>query len=115
MGGHAFERGILEHLSAATLVGVVGAFEELLEELDGKGLDVPQPCALQLFYDLKFVTSVLMLPKEGEVSLRVVRGHWRACWASQGLNEVCCLCLLGRRVKEDQGCLGEAARVGGPV
>ena len=77
VGGHAMDRAILEHLSAATLVGVVRAFEELLGELDSKEMDVPQPCALQLFYNVKFVASVLTLPKEGEVrdyqwSLRIM-------------------------------------------
>ena len=64
------DREILEYLSSATLVGVVRAYEDLLIELDGKGMDMPQPCALQLFYDVKFLASVLSMPKEGEVSSR---------------------------------------------
>ena len=66
------ERGILEHLSAATLVGVVKTYEDLLEDLTGKGTIVPQPCALQLWYNFKFVLSVLSFPNENEVSKKNV-------------------------------------------
>ncbi len=68
VGGHAMEREILEHLSAATLVGVVKTHEDLLEDLAGRGVAVPQPCALQLWYNLKFLLSVLALPGENEAS-----------------------------------------------
>lgn len=67
MGGHAMDRQILEHLSGTTLGGVVVAYETLLKEVENKCVDIPQPCALQLFYDLKFVGSVLTAPKEAEV------------------------------------------------
>ena len=68
VGGHAMDRGILEHLSAATLVGVIKSHEDLLEDLSGRGVAVPQPCALQLWYNLKFVLSILALPSENEAS-----------------------------------------------
>lgn len=61
------DRSILEHLSVATLMGVVKVYEDLLVELESKAIDVPQPCALQLFYNMKFMVSVLALPKESEV------------------------------------------------
>lgn len=66
VGGHALDRKILEHLSGATLVGVVKAYEHLLESLS---VEVPQPCALQLFYNLKFLAGVLATPKEAEVCM----------------------------------------------
>ena len=64
------DRKILEHLSGATLVGVVKAFENLLEGVESRNVEVPQPCALQLFYNLKYLASVLTPSKEAEVSHR---------------------------------------------
>lgn len=87
VGGHAMDRGILEHLSAATLVGVVKCYKDLLEELSGRGVSVPQPCALQLWYNLKFVLSILALPRENEVSVQDP--------ARSG--EFLCCCLLAGR------------------
>lgn len=67
VGGHAMDRQILEHLNGATVVGVVKAYEALLKDLEARHIDVPQSCALQLFYNLKFVVSVLSPPKDSEV------------------------------------------------
>lgn len=67
VGGHTMDKQILEHLSGTTLVGVVEAYERLLKELEGKCVEVPQPCALQLFYNLKFVVGVLTPLKDAEV------------------------------------------------
>lgn len=62
------QRPILEHLSATTLLGVVKVYEDFLGDLQSKGLGVPQPCALQFFYDVKFFDGVLVLPKDAGVS-----------------------------------------------
>ena len=69
VGGHALDRRILEYLSGATLVGVVMVYEDLLGELQRKHVEVPQQCALQLFYNLKFLTGVLTPPKDSEVCM----------------------------------------------
>jgi hypothetical protein len=71
VGGHAMDRRIIEHLSGATLVGVVKAFESLLEGLESRTVEVPQPCALQLFYNLKYLASVLTPSKEAEVRMDI--------------------------------------------
>ena len=77
VGGHSMDRGILEHLSAATLVGVVKSHEDLLENLAVRGVSVPQPCALQLWYNLKFALSILALPRDNEVSVQdLARSGW---------------------------------------
>lgn len=61
------DRSILQHLSRAVLVEVVKTHEEFLKGLENDGIEVPQQCALQLFYNLRFVASILVVPKEDEV------------------------------------------------
>lgn len=59
-------------------MGVVKVYEHLLEDLQRKHVEVPQPCALQLFYDLKFLAGVLTPPRDSEVCQRLlsVGGSW---------------------------------------
>ena len=68
VGGHAMDQQVLEHLSGTALGGVVRAYGNLLEEVERKGLEVPQPCALQLYFDLKYAAGVLAPLKAEEVS-----------------------------------------------
>lgn len=85
VGGHAMDRQILEHLSGVTLLGVVEAYENLVKELESKcTVVVPQPCALQLFYNLKFVIGVLTPLKDTEVftAKGLLIGHKAPLWVN---------------------------------
>ena len=67
VGGHTLDRDVLQHLSEAVLVGIVKVHEDIIKDLKDGG--IPQPCALQLYYNIKFVSNILTTPKENEVCL----------------------------------------------
>lgn len=70
VGGHVLDKEILQRLSGAVLKGVVRSYEELLRTLKSASRVVPQKCALQLLYNLKFVSGVLSPLKDEEVMSR---------------------------------------------
>ncbi len=49
------------------MAGVVASYEELLEEVHRDSVSVPQNCALQLLFNLRFLGNILAVPKESEV------------------------------------------------
>jgi len=69
IGCHVLDRSILHHLSSSFYVGVVKVYLELLSDLEQEGLSMSQPCALQLLFNLRFLTSILCVPEGREVSV----------------------------------------------
>ena len=59
-------RNTLLQFSGTALKGVLGAHAHLLDSL-GPDKAMPQDCALQLLFNIKFISSVLTAPKDMEV------------------------------------------------
>ncbi len=51
-------------MTGRVMAGVGASYEELLEQTS---IPMPQNCALQLLLNLRFLSSVLAMPKEAEV------------------------------------------------
>ena len=71
-------RSILEALSMKVFIGVLERYENLLQDFIGddatpregkERMTVPQSCALQLLFNFKFFSSVLVHPSIEEVLL----------------------------------------------
>lgn len=67
VGGHALDKSILRHLSGAVMVGVIREHEKLLRDLEKEVVGMSQLCALQLFFNIRFLASILCLPEGKEV------------------------------------------------
>jgi len=65
-------RSVLLYLSGRVLVEVLSSYESLLSPLSSS---VPQDCALQLLFNLKFTASVLATPKEKQVIITPTTMH----------------------------------------
>lgn len=57
-------RPVLLYLSSRVLTEVLSSYESLLGSLSSP---VPQDCALQLLFNVKFTASVLATPEEAQV------------------------------------------------
>lgn len=65
IGGHAIERNVLLQFSGKCLRGVLEVHRAMLTSL-GSGVAMPQNCALQLLFNVRFLCSILSSPKEME-------------------------------------------------
>ena len=60
----------MEELSGNVFQGVVNCYESLLQSC--VNLKIPQPCALQLLFNLKFFSKVLVHPSVEKVKYEVL-------------------------------------------
>lgn len=74
MGGHTLDKSIIAELSSRILKGVIKCYRNILrnpseESSNGQGarFNIPQQCALQLLFNLKFLGSVLVAQTDNEV------------------------------------------------
>ena len=65
-------RSVLLYLSECVLVEVLSSYESLLSSLSSP---VPQECALQLLFNLKFTAGVLATPRETQVIITPMTMH----------------------------------------
>ena len=78
VGGHTLDKSIISELSSSMFQGVLKCYQSVLKKSPeqttsdtGTSINMPQQCALQLVFNLKFLANILVAESDTEVYVQI--------------------------------------------